>query len=655
MATDFTNNNTTISASGGLQPGTRNTPLDVRTRVNLKADIDSIPNPFVGMKILVLQDETNDNQMTEYVVVSLKANNLGIADSKVDEVVLAKDFLGINSSASGEGMSSEQVQQLNTAYTHSQSTHVQQSDIPTKVSQLENDSNFISSIPSEYITETELNTALANKANKSEIPSLNGYATESFVTNKIAEASLSGGEVDLSGYATKDELKTKANVNHTHTMSNITDLVIPDVDKAYVDTQLNTKANKSDIPSLDGYALKTDIPTVPTKVSDLTNDSGYITEVPSEYVTETELESKGYLTEHQDISGKADKSEIPTKTSQLTNNSGFLTSIPSEYITESELNAKGYLTSVPSEYITETELNSKGYLTQHQDLSNYALKTEIPSVPTKTSQLTNDSGYVTNAGVDEKVANAFTNEIPELNILSLVLGNYQIKYNSTDDTLDFLYNGVIDEPDTTDTYVTEGLSMYIDATRGSISDITGNYTITNHGVTHTSDNNYLNFVASESDYIDTNLVPNLSTWSAEIYFYYTAELGADTQVILGWGVSGSKLRIGYSDDAGALVVQSNNDANLTIANVSDIVSPLHHLIVTMNNGALTSYFDGVKTVLCESGSTQTSHTGTLKIGCKYNGTQHFADINLRMFRFYDGKALTDEEALQNYNYEINRG
>ena len=43
---------------------------------------------------------------------------------------------------------------------------------------------------------------LSTKANKSDIPSLDGYATETFVTNKIAEASIGGGEgtaVDLSG------------------------------------------------------------------------------------------------------------------------------------------------------------------------------------------------------------------------------------------------------------------------------------------------------------------------------------------------------------------------------------------------------------------------------------------------------------------------
>lgn len=61
-------------------------------------------------------------------------------------------------------------------------------------------------------------------------------------------------------------------------------------------------------------------------------------------------------------------SAIPTKASQLTNDSG--------YITSTELTAKGYLTAVPSEYITETELSGKGYLTQHQDISGKANKAD---------------------------------------------------------------------------------------------------------------------------------------------------------------------------------------------------------------------------------------------------------------------------------------
>lgn len=37
-------------------------------------------------------------------------------------------------------------------------------------------------------------------------------------------------------------------------------------------------------------------PVVPTKLSELTNDSGFITAVPAEYVTDTELTAKGYQT-----------------------------------------------------------------------------------------------------------------------------------------------------------------------------------------------------------------------------------------------------------------------------------------------------------------------------------------------------------------------
>ena len=121
---------------------------------------------------------------------------------------------------------------------------------------------------------------------------------------------------------------------------------------------------------------------IPSKTSDLVNDSGFITEIPSEYVTETELEAKGYLTEHQSLADYAKKSEIPDV-------SGFLTEIPSEYVTETELDAKGYLTEHQSlaEYAKKSELFSKDY----NDLTN---KPTIPSV----------EGLASTHYVDEKVA-----------------------------------------------------------------------------------------------------------------------------------------------------------------------------------------------------------------------------------------------------------
>ena len=77
-----------------------------------------------------------------------------------------------------------------------------------------------------------------------------------------------------------------------------------------------------------------------------------------------------------DLNSKANTSDIPTKTSKLTNDSGFLTSIPSEYVTEQEMNEA--ITNVSTGYATKDELNAKAntsdiptaietYVTTHRD------------------------------------------------------------------------------------------------------------------------------------------------------------------------------------------------------------------------------------------------------------------------------------------------
>ena len=95
--------------------------------------------------------------------------------------------------------------------------------------------------------------------------------------------------------------------------------------------------------------------------------SGYLTEIPAEYVTSTELEGYGYITADM-LDGYATESWV--------NRKGFLTSIPPEYITETELDAKGYLTAIPDEYVTDTELTKKGYLTADA-LTGYATTTYV--------------------------------------------------------------------------------------------------------------------------------------------------------------------------------------------------------------------------------------------------------------------------------------
>lgn len=124
-------------------------------------------------------------------------------------------------------------------------------------------------------------------------------------------------------------------------------------------------------PDLSGYATQTWV-----------ESKNYLTAVPDEYVTSTELAGYGYITADT-LDGYATESWV--------NGKGFLTSIPAEYITESELNAKGYLTAVPAEYVTETELDGKGYATQNY-VSSQGFITNAAL-----------SSYATTAYVDDKI------------------------------------------------------------------------------------------------------------------------------------------------------------------------------------------------------------------------------------------------------------
>ena len=100
-----------------------------------------------------------------------------------------------------------------------------------------------------------------------------------------------------------------------------------------VQTALNLKANNSDLATVaksGSYNDLIDKPTIPTKTSDLDNDSGFLTNIPEEYVTETELST--------DLAKKADVTSIPTKTSDLDNDSGFIDSTGlSSYVLKTEL------------------------------------------------------------------------------------------------------------------------------------------------------------------------------------------------------------------------------------------------------------------------------------------------------------------------------
>ena len=89
-------------------------------------------------------------------------------------------------------------------------------------------------------------------------------------------------------------------------------------------------------------------------------------------VTKDELNSKNYLTQHQDISNLATKQELQ----EVSNRQPVVDT--SNLATKEELQAlRGSQPNVDN-LVTKDELNSKGYLTQHQPLTEYAKKTELP-------------------------------------------------------------------------------------------------------------------------------------------------------------------------------------------------------------------------------------------------------------------------------------
>lgn len=167
--------------------------------------------------------------------------------------------------------------------------------------------------------------------------------------------------------------------------------------KFLTEAQANEKyALKGDIPNvsnfissehLSDYALKTEIPsteTIVNKAVEKVEKKGYLTEHQSltGYVTETQLEGKNYLTQHQDISKLATKKsveDVEAKVTQLKNRPVTSSYDDSEIKRKiKELEDRPTTANIDtSNFVTNTQLEDKHYLTEHQDIKGLATKEEL--------------------------------------------------------------------------------------------------------------------------------------------------------------------------------------------------------------------------------------------------------------------------------------
>ncbi len=222
--------------------------------------------------------------------------------------------------------------------------------IPDKTSQLDNDSGYIT------------NSALTGYAKKTEIPTKTSELTNDsgYITNTALEPYAKTVDIPTktsqlnndSGYITANDVPVKSVDGAT---GDVVTNAVKTTTQALTETQkqqarTNIGAGTS---SFDGdYNSLTNKPTIPTKTSQLTNDSGFITDAA--------------------LTGYAKTTDIPTKTSQLDNDS--------HYITVSEAPV--------------TSVNSKTGAVQ-LNASDVGALPETTVIPTKTSQLDNDSGFIT--------------------------------------------------------------------------------------------------------------------------------------------------------------------------------------------------------------------------------------------------------------------
>lgn len=247
--------------------------------------------------------------------------------------------------------------------------YVKQSDLDKMtLGSFKNDVGFISSSAlstwmreHSYLSRNEI-TALINKANLVVIDSINKEYDDDAISRLNEDVSDMKGEI----VAIKDKLR---DIDGDYIKADTEQSFAKKVDVRTINSKIESINNQitnigNTINSFD-FAEKDDIP---TKVSQLQNDSNY-------------------LTEHQSLNGLARTSELK------------------KFATKDELSNLEIpsIEGLASENWVKDFVNSKNFLTKHQSLSGLARVSQIPDIsglaekseiPTKVSQLENDKGYL---------------------------------------------------------------------------------------------------------------------------------------------------------------------------------------------------------------------------------------------------------------------
>ena len=157
------------------------------------------------------------------------------------------------------------------------------------------------------------------------------------------------------------------------------------------------------------------------------------------YATEAWVSNQGFLTEHQDISNKANIADIPTKTSDLTNDSGFLTSHQdisgkaniADLATVATSGSYNDLTNKPD---FDSMLNNAGFVTQADFNDAVGIDTEgLQELKAILSDDDTTTGLLNaiDSKADKTSVESITTQINEIN--QQMHPNFYYRYDKTED------------------------------------------------------------------------------------------------------------------------------------------------------------------------------------------------------------------------------
>lgn len=262
---------------------------------------------------------------------------------------------------------------------------------------------------------------LSNYATKEELRNISGSQPTVDTSNLVTREELTAKNF-LTEHQSLDNLVTKQELEEKHYLTTHQDLSeYAKKSELYNDAPLKERVTALENKAIEGGAyddthLRERLDVLEAKhdndtIYDDTEVKRRLTEIENKpaidtsvFVTEDKLNSKGYLTQHQDLSPYALKSEIPTPYNDTPLNER-VTALESKAIEggaydDSDLkNRVTNLENKPnvdlSNYVTTEQLENKHYLTQHQPLDNLVTKEELNSKGYVTDEVLGSKGYLT--------------------------------------------------------------------------------------------------------------------------------------------------------------------------------------------------------------------------------------------------------------------